>query len=510
MTLLRRIREHAAARPSAPALAWGDAALDYAGLAAAVDAAGAFLRGLGVRVIAIDVDNNPAWPVLDIAAQEADLVLVPVPPFFSASQVAHLLAVSGAGCVVHDTHSPRLDPAAVRGRQTLARHDVVGQPVVAVRTGGRVRAEPTVIPPGVTKITFTSGTTGTPKGVMLAWRHLRPVVAALAAATRMGPDDRHLCQLPHAVLLENIGGLYVPLWTGACCVLSAPTVSSAVGRPPAPGDTGTPAVDGAAMAYDLAAAGATTTILTPGLLRALTDAEARGVPMPRALRFVAVGGAAVSPRLLARARAAGLPVFEGYGLSECASVVCLNTPGADRPGSVGRPLPHVAVSVAADGEILVDGEGFAGYLGEPTRASGPWPTGDLGHLDGDGYLFLRGRRRNVFITAFGRNVSPEWVERELTAEPAIGQAVLFGEARPFNTAVMVTAPGAADADVELAVDRVNRDLPDYARVGRWLKATAPFSPDNGLATANGRPRRDAVWQAYADRITAAYTEVQTS
>ncbi len=183
---------------------------------------------------------------------------------------------------------------------------------------------------------------------------------------------------------------------------------------------------------------ATTTILTPQLLHALVAAVEAGHPAPQQLRFVAVGGAPVAPRLLQRAEALGLPVFEGYGLSECASVVALNTEGARRIGSVGKPLPHARVKFAADGEILVAGATLLGYTGAaPLQANEFWPTGDTGHLDEQGFLHLTGRKKNIFITSFGRNVAPEWVERELTLHPAIAQAAVFGEARPWNVAVIV-------------------------------------------------------------------------
>ncbi len=123
---------------------------------------------------------------------------------------------------------------------------------------------------------------------------------------------------------------------------------------------------------------ATTAILLPQLLQALVGAGEAGAVRFTRLRFLAVGGAPVAPRLLERARTLCLPVFEGYGLSECASVVALNGPGAERAGSVGRPLPHARVRIAADGEILVAGALFSGYLGDAPFAEDYWPTGASG------------------------------------------------------------------------------------------------------------------------------------
>jgi long-subunit acyl-CoA synthetase (AMP-forming) len=200
-------------------------------------------------------------------------------------------------------------------------------------------------------------------------------------------------------------------------------------------------------------------------------------------------------------------VYEGYGLTECASVVSLNRPAGRRIGSVGRALPHAGVRIAADGEIHVSGGAICGYLGDEHGAPPEIATGDLGRIDADGFLHLGGRRKSVFITSFGRNVSPEWVEAELVRERPIAQAALFGEGRPWNVAVLVPTPGVGPDQIQNAVERVNADLPDYARVGAWLRADEPFTPANGLLTMNGRNRREAIGNRYRWRIDACYDDV---
>jgi long-subunit acyl-CoA synthetase (AMP-forming) len=244
-------------------------------------------------------------------------------------------------------------------------------------------------------------------------------------------------------------------------------------------------------------------ILVPQLLAALVAALERGAPRPERLKLVAVGGGRVSPAALARAERVGLPVYEGYGLTECASVVALNTPAARRVGSVGRPLPHAAVTIDAHGEIHVAGAAASGYAGS-AHAPRSIATGDLGYLDAEGFLHVTGRRKNLFITSFGRNVSPEWVEAELCEEPVIAQAAVFGEARPWNVAVIVAAPGAQPAQIRAAIDAANRRLPDYARVGDWLAAPRPFTPANGELTLNGRNRRAAIELRYRRELDALY------
>jgi long-subunit acyl-CoA synthetase (AMP-forming) len=265
-------------------------------------------------------------------------------------------------------------------------------------------------------------------------------------------------------------------------------------------------------------------ILVPELLRLLLAAVARGWQAPKSLKFVAVGGASVAPELLERAAACGLPVYEGYGLSECTSVVALNSPSANRRGSAGRVLPHARVRIDEVGQIHVRGAVMLGYLGDAPGAAarpdgaagaaatgGEVATGDLGHLDADGYLFVRGRVKNLLITSLGRNVSPEWVERALLARPEIGQVVVFGDARPYVTALVVPARAGLDAAaVDAAIDAANASLPDYARVRRWAWAPAPFTAADGSLTANGRPRREVLLARHAALIESLYTEALAS
>jgi long-subunit acyl-CoA synthetase (AMP-forming) len=252
-------------------------------------------------------------------------------------------------------------------------------------------------------------------------------------------------------------------------------------------------------------------ILVPQLLLMLVSAAEHQAFDPRRLRFAAVGGARVSEDLLHRAERVGLPVFEGYGLSECASVVCLNRPQAQRPGSVGRPLPHLEVRLAPDGEVLIKGSILLGYLGEPPTVDPWWPSGDIGEFDAEGFLYLKGRKKHQFVTSFGRNVNPEWVEAELTQRDHIAQAFVHGEAMPHNHALLW--PHRADCtDQQLAdaIRQANEALPDYARVHHWTRLDQPFTSANGLLTSNGRLRRDAIIERYRAPLTDSPLSEETA
>ena len=493
--VLEALRRNARATPERIAIEDGRRSLSYARLLACVDSlATQLVRQVPEgRPVALLADNGAAWVIADLAALAARIPLVPLPLFFSPAQMAHALRVSGAGYLMSDGALPTAAlPGGSDGRLVELVDGVAG-----LRLDAGCDAAPLCA--GTTKVTFTSGTTGEPKGVCLGSEEVERVAALLCEASVASGDDRHLCVLPLATLLENIGGVYAPLLAGA--TICAPSLAAL-------GMNGSSGLDVARFVAALHGWRPTSAIVVPQILQALVEALRAGLQAPRSLRHLAVGGAPVSVATLQAAQALGLPVFEGYGLSACASVVALNRPGDNRPGSVGKPLDATAVTIAADGEIRVTVDAWRGYAGElaqPLRAHAI-ATGDLGRFDDDGYLHLTGRRKNVFITAFGRNVAPEWVERELVACAPILQAALFGDARPFNAAVIVARAAATDGAIERALAAANATLPDYARVRAWIRARAPFTAENAMATPNGRLRRAQIHGAYAGELAALYTE----
>jgi acyl-CoA synthetase (AMP-forming)/AMP-acid ligase II len=327
--------------------------------------------------------------------------------------------------------------------------------------------------------------------VCLTAATLDAVVASILTATRGLDLRRHVALLPLATLLEDVAGLGASLAAGGECLLPGADRTG----------LGAGGVDVARLTALVTAAAPHSLILVPELLQALVLAAGAGWVPPASLRVIAVGGARVSPALLARATGLGLPVYEGYGLSECGSVLCLNQPGATRPGSVGRPLPHARLRVDDRGELHVAAPAFAGYLGGGAPAA-EFATGDLGRIDADGFVYVDGRAKNLLITSLGRNVAPEWVEGELLRQPAIAQACVAGDDRPYLTAVIV--PRTPGADVTGAVASANAALPDYAQVRRHAVVAEPFTAANGLLTTNGRPRRDRILARHGALIASLY------
>lgn len=444
------------------------------------------LLGQGATRVGLLAANGRSWAVTDLALAAAGLVNVPLPHHFGAAQMTHALQSAGVLAVATDSPGTILDLDI--GFRLAGTSPQTGLHWLTRQPGTTATA---YLPPGTQKVTYTSGSTADPKGVCLSLDSLHAVAQSVADVAGPLGVRRHLALLPLATLLENVAGLYAAWLAGATCHLPA-AVATAISR--------------GALAPDLLLAEVgrcrpETLILVPELLQILLAGVAAGWTPPDCARFYAVGGARVAPGLLASAQAAGLPVFEGYGLSECASVVCLNTPAANRRGSVGRPLPHARLWVDGRGEIRVSGALLRGYVGAADSPPAEFATGDLGEIDADGFVYVRGRLKNLFINSYGRNLSPEWIESELVQETAIGQAVVFGEARPEVVALIAPAhPGISAAALAAGVARANARLPGYARVARFHVIGERLSVGNGLLTGNGRPRRSQILARYGDII----------
>jgi long-subunit acyl-CoA synthetase (AMP-forming) len=467
-----------------PALVAHERTWSYATLDENVSRFADQLRAADITVLASHLDNGADWILSDLACLRAGIVHVPLPLFFTSEQVRGILAATGAGAMMASAATAATwEAIGFRYRDTLS-----PQTFLYTRYAQR---QP--LPAGTAKITFTSGSTGAPKGVCLDAKAMLATASDVCAATQALGITRHVNALPLAVLLENIAGVYAALIARATNI--APSLMNV-------GLRGSSAFDPVTLASAIEHYQAQSLILLPQMLRAyVAYLHATKQRAPATLKFVAVGGAPAGAKLLHDARALGIPAYEGYGLSEGASVQTLNLPGADRPGSVGRVLPHARLRVAADGELEIAGKLFLGYLGASHPQAHWLPTGDLGRIDEEGYVHLSGRKKNVLITGFGRNISPEWIETELRSEALIAQAVVLGDGEPALGAVLWLTQNADDDAIQHAIAHVNERLPDYARIGPWLRANAEFSAASGLATANGRPQRDAIAAKHPELFT---------
>lgn len=439
------------------------------------------LLGYGAQRIALAADSCAQWAFLDLACLAADLLLVPLPTYLSQSQLAHVITQLEPDFYISDKE------------QTAAEFTLLEQVGDLLLYRRELQSSGAAIPSTCQKITFTSGSTGQPKGVCLSAQSQLDVAYSLL--DRIQQDTpKHLCLLPLSTLLENIAGIYAPLLAGGE-VLIAPDQLR--------GFAGSQLTQPQALLQLISSTQPKSLILVPELLQLLVRASNEGWQAPGSLQFIAVGGAHVSAALLQQAAVLGLPVYQGYGLSECASVVALSSSDARQGSSseldlVGQPLAHRDVEII-DGEIVVK-QSFLGYLGDDDSASDRVFTGDLGELDAQGRLRILGRRKNLLISSLGRNISPEWPETLLTQSGLIRQAVLVGDAQPYCAALLYLADAKAADQVPAYVAQINQHLPDYARIKAFHLLTEPLSVTDGTLTANGRPRRAEVFKKYQSQI----------
>jgi long-chain acyl-CoA synthetase len=248
------------------------------------------------------------------------------------------------------------------------------------------------------------------------------------------------------------------------------------------------------------------------------------------------GGAPLGARLGHFFRGTGITVYEGYGLTETSAGACLNLEGAVKIGTVGRPIPGVSVRIADDGEILLQGDNiFRGYwrndaaTAEALGADGWFHTGDIGEIDTDGYLTITGRKKEILVTAGGKNVAPAVLEDRLRAHALISQAMVVGDRQPFIGCLVTIDPEAfpawkqvhgkpaeatvADlredpqlrAAIQAAVDEANTAVSRAEAIRKFRILPQDFTEDGGELTPTMKVKRNVVMRRYADEVAAIYS-----
>lgn len=522
------------------------------------------------------------WSLLDFAIWTAGCVTVPVYETSSAEQIAWILGDSGARAVIVETEEHRQAVETVvdrlsevgrvwqidRGRHasgeiapaldelTALGAEVDDDGMHKLRRG--VRAEDTAT------VVYTSGTTGRPKGVELTHRNvLAEVRADLAAFPELlRPGNSMLVFLPMAHVfaraiaiscvyarttlghLPDVRNLVRDLGTfRPTFVAAVPRVFEKLyhgARQRAHAD-GTGAVFDLAeqLAVDVSRAserGGASLVARLAHLAAcrLVYARLRGALGGRCIAAIS-GGAVLDERIAHFFRGVGVPVYEGYGLTETSAAVTVNTKLAVKVGTVGRPLAGVGVRIAEDGEVLVSGDMvFRGYWNDAAATGqvlrdGWLRTGDLGSLDEAGFLTITGRKKEIIVMAGGKNVSPSTVEDRLRAHPLVSQCMAVGDGRPFIGALITVdeayfalwkarngkpdGASVADlaedpnllADLRAAVDEANLAVSRAESIRRFRVLPADFTERRGELTPSLKPRRDVVRKVYADEIDALYT-----
>jgi long-chain acyl-CoA synthetase len=490
---------------------WREVADEAASLAAAIRAAGI---EPGDRVAHVS-ENRREWVITDLALHVAQVVHVPIHVTLSGEQIAAQIADSGAKLVIvssGELFSKFAD--RLNGDVTVWQHDEQGvgksralldKPAVAPEHGPAVAPQPLDPSPqshALATILYTSGTTGRPRGVMLSQRNLVSNAAALVEAFGGEPEQTRLCILP----LSHIYARTCDLYTWVCrgcrlvigesrdtlyrdCQLAQPTAISAV-----------------PFVYQRVA----------DKLRcgdSAAESEKLRAFFGGRMKSLCSGGAPLAPDIETWYAERGMPVLPGYGLTETSPVISVSTPACHRFGSVGKLLRDVEVRIAVDGEIVTRGPHvMQGYWNDEAGTAqivrdGWLSTGDLGELDADGFLFIRGRKKELIALCTGKKVIPTRVESMLTASPLIEQAAVFGEGLPGLVALIVPA------DAERREERGARSEAISAEISRCLAAAAheeqvrqftlldrPFSIERSEMTAKLSLCRTVIARNFAEEL----------
>jgi long-subunit acyl-CoA synthetase (AMP-forming) len=433
--------------------------------------------------IGILAPNGIDWVIAQLACALAGKIAVPLPTFFSSGQLGHVVRTASVGVILTTSQTKPLT------QQSGVATSLIGDHIAAM--GLPDPAD------GFGQIIYTSGSTGQPKGVRHESGQIAWSAAALAAATGPTAEDTYLSVLPLPLLLETICSIFIPAMLGAYVHFDT-ALAEQVGR----GDA-----KGISRVFEQKKP--TSSVVVPQLLKQwVGELQAAGARAPNSLRFVAVGGAPVPRQVADGAWRLGIPVHEGYGLSECCSVVAVNRPGERCPDTVGRALNGLDVSID-DGEIVVDGPSITdGYLGQ-APAQWPWRTGDLGTIDRNGFLRIHGRKDSLIVTSYGRNISPEWIETMLLGDLRIALCVVVGHGEPYLTAVIVPSRSgenwfahASHADVLALISDCCSGAPEYAVPRACLVASLEEAVNNQLLT-NGRPARKQIEKFVAAKTSPA-------
>ncbi|EID55883.1 AMP-dependent synthetase/ligase [Saccharomonospora xinjiangensis] len=531
--------------------------------------------GQGDRV-ALMSKTRYEWTLIDFAIWAAGGVSVPIYETSSAEQAHWILTDSGAKVIVVETAEHTATVESVRGRLPELAHvfQIEGdKPAVEQLTelGGEIADDEvhtrrrTVASSDNATIVYTSGTTGRPKGVVLTHRNLLAEVRADTKAfpRLMEAGNSLLLFLPLAHILAraialtafssrvtlghtaDIKELVADLGTfRPTFVVAVPRVFEKVYNGAKlkahSGGKGKifDAAEATAVAYSQAQDTGRTGLglrLKHAVFDKLVYSKLRAALGGRCIAAVS-GGAPLGARLAHFFRGIGVPVFEGYGLTETSAAANVNTVEAFKVGTVGRPVAGTSVRIAEDGEVLLKGDVvFGEYWNNPeaTREAledGWFHTGDLGELDDEGFLKITGRKKEIIVTAGGKNVAPSGLEDTLKANPLISQAMVVGDQRPFIGALVTideeffptwksqndkpesatVADLADDADlraaVQEAVDAANTQVSQAESIKKFVILPNDFTEAGGEVTPSLKLKRNVVSKNYANAIEQLYAK----
>ncbi|MQY16047.1 Long-chain-fatty-acid--CoA ligase FadD15 [Streptomyces sp. RB5] len=519
------------------------------------------------------------WCVLDFAVWAAGGQTVPIYPTSSAEQVAWILEDSGATHLVVETAE---NAATANSADSPRTWTLEGDGLVALQALGAgvsdeevTKRRTALTSDTIATVCYTSGTTGRPKGVVLTHGNLyaeaantiellHPVFKAVT-----GQTASTLLFLPLAHILGR--AIQIACLSARIEIGHWPSIKPDELRPEFRAfrptflvgvpylfekihDTGRATAEkiGRGASFQRAD-GIAVRFAEQHLARYLGTGRGPGLGLRLGwalydllvfrrvrkelggrLRYAISGGSPLDRRLSLFFYAAGIVIYEGYGLTETTAAATISPPLEPRPGTVGKPVPGTSVRIAEDGEVLVKGGIVFGSYWHNPQATGAalddgwFATGDLGALDGDGYLTITGRKKDILITTGGKNVSPAVLEDRLRSRPPVGQCMVVGDNRSFIAALVTLEAEAVEhwlavrkrprdtpvaelvedpelrRDVQRAVDYANEAVSRAESIRKFVIVPGEFSEENGLLTPSLKVKRHAVGAAYAKEIEGLY------
>lgn len=535
--------------------------------------------------VAVMAETSPQWTWIDLATASARGVLVTVYPTNTAGQMGYIVKDSGAKMLVVQGSNELAKYREVARELPDVRRVIVIDPLVdggeehvltldRVREFGRSGTHDEALeerldavkPDDLLTLIYTSGTTGNPKGVMLTHANLMSNVRAVLSIVPIRDDDVDLAFLPLSHSLERMA-MYTMMAAGVPSAF-AEDISRLVQNMQEVRPTVMVAVPRIyekmyARIVDSVESGSNTKRKifdwALGVGRQVSALKIAKRPVPLALslqyklayklvfsklaermggrlRFFISGGAPLAQELAEFFHAAGILICEGYGLTETSPVTNVNTPDHVKFGTVGRALPGVEVKIAPDGEIVVRGPNIMkGYFNMPEATAevlepdGWFHTGDIGEIDPDGFLRITDRKKDIIVTAGGKNVAPQNIENLLKMEKYIEQVCVIGDKRKYLTALVVpsfeqlrdwAAQNGLPTDdrdllvkapevralVQRAIDNVNAQLARFETVKRFELLPTEFTIENDMLTPSLKVKRKQVMQRYKAEIDAMYPD----
>jgi long-chain acyl-CoA synthetase len=523
----------------------GGAERTFTELASTVDAVAQGLIDAGVAPgdrVCLLADTRPEWTYAQLAVLAAGAILVPIYPSSSAEECEWIVTDSGARLVICENAGQQAKVEKLAA--TLVIED--GLPTSVGHSDELARRRAAVDPDDPSLIIYTSGTTGPPKGCVLTHRNWLALFRIIEELEQIGPDDVLYLFLPLAHVFAQIvelGGVYA----GGTLVYFGGDVRKIIPELTQARPTFLPSVPRIFEKLYTAFAGAVPAdrlaqLVHVGLEYRRLRAADLEVPAELAAVFAAAdealftkvraafggrlrqaltGAAPIAKEVLEFFYAAGVPVLEGYGMTETAGVGTVTALSKFRFGTVGVEAPGVRIRIADDGEILMSGPNvFAGYWNNPdataaTVVDGWVHTGDLGAIDPDGFVTITGRKKDIIITSGGKNIAPANIENELRQSRWISHAVMYGDARPYPVALItvdaeeVASLGAGSRErltelIQGVVDEVNARHSRVEQVKRFAILDRDLSQETGELTPTLKVKRAVVAANHGDVIESLY------